>query len=43
MYLYYAALVSGVALGVVNPALGCLADKYYLSKVSTFGIFVISG
>lgn len=37
------ALVSGVALGVVNPALGCLADKYYLSKFSTFGIFVISG
>lgn len=27
----------------MNPALGCLADKYYLSKFSTFGIFVISG
>ncbi|EYU37191.1 hypothetical protein MIMGU_mgv1a010978mg [Erythranthe guttata] len=37
------ALVSGVVLGLVNPSLGCLADTYYLSKFSTFGIFVISG
>ncbi|KAL8051576.1 hypothetical protein ABFX02_06G156200 [Erythranthe guttata] len=37
------ALVSGVVLGLANPSLGCLADKYYLSKFSTFGIFVISG
>ncbi|KZV24239.1 hypothetical protein F511_01721 [Dorcoceras hygrometricum] len=37
------ALVSGVVLGFVNPRLGILADRYYLSKVSTFGIFLISG
>lgn len=37
------ALVSGVAVGLANPSLGCLADKYYLSKFSTFGIFFISG
>ncbi|XP_038900991.1 probable sodium/metabolite cotransporter BASS4, chloroplastic [Benincasa hispida] len=37
------ALVTGVAVGVANPSLGCLADRYYLSKFSTFGIFVISG
>ena len=39
----YVALVTGVAVGVANPSLGCLADRYYLSKFSTFGIFVISG
>ncbi|KAL3838201.1 hypothetical protein ACJIZ3_022792 [Penstemon smallii] len=37
------ALVSGVVLGLANPTLGCLADRYYLSKFSTFGIFIISG
>lgn len=37
------ALVGGVVLGLANPSLGCLADRYYLSKFSTFGIFVISG
>ncbi|KAL0536644.1 hypothetical protein IC582_025602 [Cucumis melo] len=37
------ALVTGVAVGIANPSLGCLADRYYLSKFSTFGIFVISG
>ncbi|CAK9141692.1 unnamed protein product [Ilex paraguariensis] len=37
------ALVGGVALGIANPTLGCLADRYYLSKFSTFGIFIISG
>ncbi|GFP88822.1 probable sodium/metabolite cotransporter bass4 chloroplastic [Phtheirospermum japonicum] len=37
------ALVSGVLLGLANPSLGCLADTYYLSKLSTFGIFIISG
>ncbi|KAM3301069.1 putative sodium/metabolite cotransporter BASS4, chloroplastic isoform X1 [Capsicum chacoense] len=37
------ALIGGVALGLANPTLGCLADRYYLSKVSTFGIFIISG
>ncbi|XP_073037147.1 probable sodium/metabolite cotransporter BASS4, chloroplastic [Primulina eburnea] len=37
------ALVSGVVLGFANPTLGCLADRYYLSKVSTSGIFLISG
>lgn len=37
------ALTSGVAFGLVNPTLGCLADKCNLSKFSTFGIFVVSG
>lgn len=37
------ALVSGVALGLANPSLGCLADRYSLSKFSTFGIFIIAG
>ncbi|KAK9280612.1 hypothetical protein L1049_014307 [Liquidambar formosana] len=37
------ALVSGVALGIANPTLGCLAHRYSLSKLSTFGIFFISG
>ncbi|KAH9615991.1 hypothetical protein KSS87_009405, partial [Heliosperma pusillum] len=37
------ALVGGVALGLANPGLGCLADQYSLSKVSTFCIFIISG
>lgn len=37
------ALIGGVALGLANPTLGCLADRYYLSKISTFGIFIISG
>ncbi|KAG5557017.1 hypothetical protein RHGRI_007311 [Rhododendron griersonianum] len=37
------ALVGGVMFGLVNPSLGCLADRYYLSKFSTFGIFIISG
>lgn len=38
-----AALISGVLLGLANPGPGCLADKLYVSKISTFGIFVISG
>ncbi|KAK2973938.1 hypothetical protein RJ640_001406 [Escallonia rubra] len=38
-----ATLVGGVALGLANPSLGCLADRFYLSKFSTFGVFVISG
>ncbi|KAK9126405.1 hypothetical protein Scep_015251 [Stephania cephalantha] len=37
------ALVSGVALGLANPTLGCLAHRYSMSKFSTFGIFLISG
>uniref|UniRef100_A0A1D1ZJ19 Probable sodium/metabolite cotransporter BASS4, chloroplastic n=1 Tax=Anthurium amnicola TaxID=1678845 RepID=A0A1D1ZJ19_9ARAE len=37
------ALVSGVALGFLNPTPGCLAHKYSISKFSAFGIFVISG
>ncbi|XP_021887862.1 probable sodium/metabolite cotransporter BASS4, chloroplastic [Carica papaya] len=37
------ALVSGVAIGFANPSLGCLADRYSLSKFSTVGIFIISG
>lgn len=38
-----AALIGGVAFGLANPTLGCLADKYSVSKFSTFGIFIISG
>lgn len=42
--MFRAALVGGVLLGLANPGLGCLADRYYLSKFSTFGIFfIISG
>ena len=41
--MFRAALVGGVLLGLANPGLGCLADRYYLSKLSTFGIFIISG
>ncbi|XP_023767640.1 probable sodium/metabolite cotransporter BASS4, chloroplastic isoform X2 [Lactuca sativa] len=37
------ALIGGVALGLANPGPGCLAHRYQLSIVSTFGIFVISG
>ncbi|CAK7325247.1 unnamed protein product [Dovyalis caffra] len=37
------ALIGGVVLGLTNPTLGCLADKYYLSKFSTFAIFITSG
>ncbi|KAH7671392.1 Bile acid:sodium symporter/arsenical resistance protein Acr3 protein [Dioscorea alata] len=37
------ALVCGVAFGLADPTLGCLAHKYSLSRVSTFGIFFISG
>ncbi|XP_065869371.1 probable sodium/metabolite cotransporter BASS4, chloroplastic isoform X2 [Euphorbia lathyris] len=37
------ALISAVALGMVNPTLGCHAQKYSLSKFSTCGIFFISG
>nr|XP_043612894.1 probable sodium/metabolite cotransporter BASS4, chloroplastic isoform X2 [Erigeron canadensis] len=37
------ALIGGVALGLTNPSLGCLAHRYHLSKCSTFGIFIISG
>ncbi|KAG6401544.1 hypothetical protein SASPL_138403 [Salvia splendens] len=37
------ALICGVLLGLANPGPGCLADKLCVSKISTFGIFVISG
>ncbi|KAI3799622.1 hypothetical protein L1987_34921 [Smallanthus sonchifolius] len=37
------ALIGGVALGLANPSPGCLAHRYQLSKVSTIGIFIISG
>ncbi|KAJ7970568.1 putative Bile acid:sodium symporter [Quillaja saponaria] len=37
------ALVGGVVLGLANPSLGCLADRFYLSKIGPFGIFIISG
>ncbi|XP_071732992.1 probable sodium/metabolite cotransporter BASS4, chloroplastic isoform X2 [Rutidosis leptorrhynchoides] len=37
------ALIGGVALGLANPSLGCLAHRYHVSKFSTFGIFIISG
>ncbi|KAI8563452.1 hypothetical protein RHMOL_Rhmol03G0112100 [Rhododendron molle] len=40
---FNSTLVGGVMFGLVNPSLGCLADRYYLSKFSTFGIFIISG
>ncbi|KAK7344835.1 hypothetical protein VNO77_14976 [Canavalia gladiata] len=36
-------LVSAVALGLAYPSLGCAADKYNVSKIGPFGIFVISG
>jgi len=41
--LCWLALVSGVGLGFANPTLGCLADKYSFTKISTCGIFIISG
>ncbi|KAJ6986410.1 sodium/metabolite cotransporter BASS4 [Populus alba x Populus x berolinensis] len=37
------ALIGGVVSGLANPTVGCLADKYYLSKFSTFAIFITSG
>ncbi|XP_057536582.1 probable sodium/metabolite cotransporter BASS4, chloroplastic [Amaranthus tricolor] len=37
------ALIGGVFLGLAYPSLGCFVDRYYLSKVSTFCIFIISG
>ncbi|KAK9061343.1 hypothetical protein SSX86_018523 [Deinandra increscens subsp. villosa] len=37
------ALIGSVALGFANPSPGCLAHRYQFSKVSTFGIFIISG
>ncbi|GMH11570.1 hypothetical protein Nepgr_013411 [Nepenthes gracilis] len=37
------ALIGGVVFGLANPSIGCLADRYYLSKMSTFCIFIISG
>ncbi|KAL8518183.1 hypothetical protein ACS0TY_009521 [Phlomoides rotata] len=37
------ALISGVLLGLANPRPGCFVDRFYLSKISIFGIFVISG
>ncbi|XP_020202701.1 probable sodium/metabolite cotransporter BASS4, chloroplastic isoform X3 [Cajanus cajan] len=36
-------LVSAVTLGLAYPSLGCVADKYSVSKIGPFGIFVISG
>lgn len=41
--MYYAALITGVTLGLTFPSLGCVADKYYVSKLGPFGIFIISG
>jgi len=38
-----AALVSAVTLGLTYPSIGCVADKYGVSKIGPFGIFVISG
>lgn len=37
------ALIGGVVSGLANPTVGCLADKYYMSKFSTFAIFITSG
>lgn len=42
-YILCTALVGGVTLGLLNPSLGCLADKFYLSKFSTCAIFIVSG
>ncbi|KAJ1435947.1 hypothetical protein SESBI_04498 [Sesbania bispinosa] len=32
-----------VTLGLTYPSLGCAVDKYNVSKLGPFGIFVISG
>ncbi|XP_004498479.1 probable sodium/metabolite cotransporter BASS4, chloroplastic isoform X1 [Cicer arietinum] len=37
------ALISAVTLGLTYPSLGCALDKYHVSKIGPFGIFVISG
>ncbi|CAI8608784.1 unnamed protein product [Vicia faba] len=37
------ALISAVTLGLTYPSLGCALDKYRVSKIWPFGIFVISG
>lgn len=37
------ALISAVTLGLTCPSLGCAVDKYHVSKIGPFGIFVISG
>ncbi|PNY04164.1 Na+-bile acid cotransporter [Trifolium pratense] len=37
------ALISAVTLGLTYPSLGCAVDKYHVSKIGPFGIFVISG
>jgi len=37
------ALISAVTLGLTYPSLGCAADKFNVSKIGPFGIFVISG
>ncbi|XP_073223081.1 probable sodium/metabolite cotransporter BASS4, chloroplastic isoform X2 [Cicer arietinum] len=37
------ALISAVTLGLTYPSLGCALDKYHVSKIAPFGIFVISG
>ncbi|KAF8020335.1 hypothetical protein BT93_G0900 [Corymbia citriodora subsp. variegata] len=37
------ALISGVALGLADPTLGCIAHKHSLTQFATSGIFFISG
>ncbi|CAK8571169.1 unnamed protein product [Lathyrus sativus] len=37
------ALIAAVTLGLTYPSLGCAVDKYHVSKIGPFGIFVISG
>ncbi|KAK3443798.1 hypothetical protein EUGRSUZ_B03869 [Eucalyptus grandis] len=37
------ALLSGVALGLADPTLGCIAHKHSLTQFATSGIFFISG
>ncbi|KAL3752334.1 hypothetical protein ACJRO7_013051 [Eucalyptus globulus] len=37
------ALLSGVALGLADPTLGCIANKHSLTQFATSGIFFISG
>ncbi|KAF7820372.1 putative sodium/metabolite cotransporter BASS4, chloroplastic [Senna tora] len=36
-------LITGVTLGLTYPSLGCLAERYSVSKLGPFGIFILSG
>lgn len=39
----FVVLIAAVTLGLTYPSLGCAVDKYNVSKLGPFGIFVISG